>query len=218
MNLKISIILFISFYILSIQGLTYVQMIPYLKPDCTGEVYGVGYSWQANTCIGYKNSNFWVTVGKNNVTISSWADMAACGSKNGISRHFEDGGCYSVTYADNGDYISYNYVEIQIVEDPGPIPEYGYRETLYAPGDKYCQGDYQFYYYYTNQTVFKSPYNTYEFLCSEKIPYIYNCATSDIEGRELTEDEKLECYWNNVSWPCSKYLYHHFENYVMDTC
>eukprot|EP01132_Coremiostelium_polycephalum_P004339 gene4339-5430_t len=164
-------------YTQAIQATTYVLMVPFSKPDCSGEQYGVGYGWQAGVCIGFKSNNYYVGFGGHNnssVIITSVPDSENCGSSGGVSRSYAVGGCYQVTYADYDSYVSSNYVQIQVVEDPS-IPTYGLRNSIYAANDNECQGDVQMYYYYTNGTVFKDMFDTYTFYCQNSSPMEQVC-------------------------------------------
>ncbi|KAF2073535.1 hypothetical protein CYY_005154 [Polysphondylium violaceum] len=194
------------------EALTYVNMVPYLNPTCSGESSGLGYSWVVGQCLGFKGNNFVVSLDSHNVStiaIYQGKDEQCSGAQQG-SRTFSNGGCYQVNYQNTEQWYYNGWVKIEVVEDPTNTIIYGYRETVYASTDDHCQDDYQMYFYYTNNSVFKYSNDNY---------YVFYCQPDTYTPFEIDcENGPTSCFTTPNNSPCGKNYNNWWRNYQVQSC
>ncbi|EFA85207.1 hypothetical protein PPL_02207 [Heterostelium album PN500] len=208
---------------------TYVNMIPYKSPSCTGEQTGIGYSWIVDTCIGFRDNNFYFDIRSDgNVTMSEYSRSVDCGSNNpNTQKTFYVDYCYATDYAGTEQYPQNNYVKIQVVNNPPPPPQYGLKYSVFEPTDNECSGNVQMYYYYVNNTVWQDQFDHYQFFCSatDNLPYETVCAVSDNDDdnkNENDDDDEVNdsssCFTSTWWSACGISFYLDYKSYTMTSC
>jgi len=213
--MKIHIFIYFLFFILYIlrnEAALYVQMTPYANEDCTHS-YGVGYSFLVGECYGVGDnfvgaSNLKVQVNGSEITFSNYGNYdTACATYNpNLDVTYNVGGCYRTPKYGDGYFQASNFVHVSLAENPN-IPTYGYRNSWYA--DHQCVSNTQWYYFYTNNTVFVDGADSYYiFYCLENEPMGYLCnKTSDT------------CTGGGLGYSCVHDWYNaHEHNYYSVSC
>ncbi|EFA84708.1 hypothetical protein PPL_01700 [Heterostelium album PN500] len=193
--------LIFSILVVSCLGQTYINFEPFSAgAGCSGASSGTGYSWIVGECVEFKGNYYLIKYDADNKTATFYQwENETCGTGQPASqRTFGIGGCYHVTWADYGWYYNVNdYAVPSVVVNPGYIPSYGYRETVYAKSDNYCQGDYLMYFYYTNNTVYKNTLQTFQFYCDQGMPFENVCTMGNCIS--TTMYESCEAGSNNLN-------------------
>ncbi|KAK5577203.1 hypothetical protein RB653_002143 [Dictyostelium firmibasis] len=216
----LSIILIIGYATIVVESVYYVEMTPYADDACTVEKgeSGVGYAFVVGECFGVGSfapivNNYIITLGdnNNNATFHQYQSSDnACSQANPIyDVTYQSGSCYNAPeYADNNMYPNiYNYVLVSIKENPTSMPQYAYKFTQYI--DSNCATNPQWYFFYTNDTVFHYGNNDFsKFYCDEGEPYELYC-----------EGSATNCTVNDQSRPCSRNVWAWHEHiYFLASC
>ncbi|EGG18049.1 hypothetical protein DFA_06716 [Cavenderia fasciculata] len=204
-----------------VDAVTYLQMVPYADPNCTESdgSYGVGFSFQVGQCMGVGDlapgaQNIYVSVNNDETiaTISSYKNYdPTCEYRNPNGNStWVVGGCYRApAYANIGYKVTNNFVRVSIVDNPSYVPLYGFKQAVYS--DRQCSSDPQWYYYYTNGTVFHwgTEYSQ-TFYCEEYTSIVVTCNGTASQP---------SCASYNVNQGCSRDVWNlHEHNYYLNSC
>ncbi|EFA82438.1 hypothetical protein PPL_04863 [Heterostelium album PN500] len=139
----------------TVQSVTYLEMTPYSQADCSGQSEGIGFSLVVGQCFAIDQTFYTVELSSDhsNATMYQYSDTACKDRVSYSDRDFVSNYCYQAPNLVWNNWVeANNYVKISVVVNPPYIPEYGHRQTTYAPGDQNCFGNPQFYWYATNNT------------------------------------------------------------------
>ncbi|KAM9983049.1 hypothetical protein ACTFIZ_005663 [Dictyostelium cf. discoideum] len=210
----IKLLLLLLIFVLNknqVKSVTYLEMTPYEKSDCSGESEGIGYAFIVNQCFAIAGDYYSVSLNSDhsNGTISEYKDgenNQCTGLISDNDKVYEIDGCYNApNYVWNNGAVPSNYVKISISINPTDIPQYGFRQTTYAPGDKDCQSNPQFYWYSTNNTKIDMGTSSATFYCTDNESFEIYC-----DPGCFTTDSGMACVRDFTHWET--------ENYVAGSC
>ncbi|KAN0027300.1 hypothetical protein ACTFIU_009990 [Dictyostelium citrinum] len=162
-----------------VKSVTYLDMTPYEKHDCSGnEPAGIGYSLIVNECFAIDRQFFMVEFNHDhsNATVNQYHDNKCSKIVNETEKTFEINECYQApNYVWNNGVQPNNFVKISISINPNYIPQYGFRQTTFPPGDINCQSNPWFYWYATNETKLHQDDDTVYFYCIDNQTYETFC-------------------------------------------
>eukprot|EP01133_Synstelium_polycarpum_P015365 gene15365-18226_t len=186
---------------LIVEAATYINFEPFSKGGCTGANLGTGYSWVVGQCVGFRGNGYFLKYDQQSseVTMLTYYNNN-CTADNPTSKTFTIGSnsCYSINWADYGWYYNaYDYVVPSVVNNPGWVPQNGYRQTLYQGNDQQCAADYLMYFYYINGTQFSNTLQTFEFWCDNGIPMEKVCTGS---SGCITTSKFIGCQSTTDGW------------------
>ncbi|KAN0003331.1 hypothetical protein ACTFIZ_009490 [Dictyostelium cf. discoideum] len=198
----------IGYSILIVESVYYVEMTPYEDYQCTvskGE-NGVGYAFIVGECFAIGDftptlNNYKITLGKDNANAtfqlykSSDITCSNLNPEDDVTYFANE--CYKVPDIGDMYFQPYNYVLVTIKENPTSMPEYAYKYSQFT--DPNCLGNPQWYYFYTNNTVFHFGNNSFsKFYCDQGEPLQLYC--EDYPTNCTTGVELMTCGRNVFVW------------------
>ncbi|KAN0037476.1 hypothetical protein ACTFIV_002827 [Dictyostelium citrinum] len=183
-------------------------MTPYTDYQCTVEKGGgLGYAFVIGECFGVGTNtpirnNYLISmsgVDNNTITFHLYDSSDITCSKSDpvdvITYYANE--CYNVPDVGDMYFLPYNYVLVTIKENPSSMPEYAYKYSQFT--DPNCLGLPQWYYFYTNNTVFHFGNDSFsKFYCDQGEPLQLYC--EDYPTNCTTGVELLSCSRNIFVW------------------